>query len=109
MGIVAIYQLPVVFPHLTVSENIALGLETGGLWRRVNWRRRHEHAAALLGRIGARIEPERLVSTLSMPEQQLIEIAKAIGAQAKILIMDEPTASLAEREVENLFEVIKVL
>ena len=109
LGIVAIYQQPVVFPHLTVSENIALGLETGGLWRRVNWRRRHEHAAALLGRIGARIEPERLVSTLSMPEQQLIEIAKAIGAQAKILIMDEPTASLAEREVENLFEVIKVL
>src|SRR6266699_3277736 len=109
LGIVAIYQQPVVFPHFTVSENIALGLEMGGLWRRVNWRRRHEHAAALLGRIGARIEPERLVSTLSMPEQQLIEIAKAIGAQAKILIMDEPTASLAEREVENLFEVIKVL
>jgi rhamnose transport system ATP-binding protein len=109
LGIAAIYQQPVVFPHLTVSENIALGLETGGLWRSVNWRKRREQAEALLGRIGARIDPARLVSTLSMPEQQLMEIAKAIGAQARIVIMDEPTASLAEREVENLFRVIKVL
>jgi rhamnose transport system ATP-binding protein len=60
----------------------------------------------LLGRTGAAIDPERLVGTLSMPEQQLVEIAKAIGASARIVIMDEPTASLTDREVESLFQVI---
>ena len=58
---------------------------------------------------GARLEPGRPVSELSMPEQQLVEIAKAIGAEAKILIMDEPTASLSEREVTHLLEVIRNL
>lgn len=109
LGIAAIYQQPALFPHLTVSENIALHLESGGLWRRVNWRKRHELAAHLLGRLGASIDPDRLVSTLSMPEQQIVEIAKAIGANAKILIMDEPTASLAEPEVERLFATVGLL
>ena len=109
LGIAAIYQQPALFPHLTVSENIALALETGGSWRKVNWKRRCERAAELLARIGASIEPDRVVSTLSMPEQQLVEIGKAIGAEAKILIMDEPTSSLTDREVENLFSVIGLL
>src|SRR5262249_4843985 len=109
LGIAAIYQQPALFRHLTVSENIALALETDSLWRTVNWKRRREEAAELMSRIGASIDPERLVSTLSMPEQQLVEIAKAIGAEAKVLIMDEPTASLTDREVENLFAVIGVL
>src|SRR2546427_2019046 len=109
LGIAAIYQQPALFPHLTVSENIALALEAGSWWRRVNWTRRYQRAAELLNRIGASIDPDRLVSTLSMPEQQLVEIAKAIGSEAKILIMDEPTASLTDREVENLFSVIGLL
>jgi rhamnose transport system ATP-binding protein len=109
LGIAAIYQQPALFSHLTVSENIALNVERGGLWRKVNWGKRRGHAADLLSRIGACIDPDRLVSTLSMPEQQIVEIAKAIGANAKILIMDEPTASLAEREVEGLFDVIRLL
>src|SRR5262245_29949228 len=86
LGIAAIYQQPALFPHLTVSENIALALETGGLWRKVNWRERYERAKQLLNRIGASIDPNRFVSSLSMPEQQLVEIAKALGAEAKILI-----------------------
>lgn len=109
LGIAAIYQQPALFPHLTVSENIALALETGSSWRKVNWKERRQRAGELLGRIGASIDPDTVVSTLSMPEQQLVEIAKAIGAEAKILIMDEPTASLTEREVENLFSVIGLL
>src|SRR5438552_2358391 len=109
LGIAAIYQQPTLFPHLTVSENIALYVERGGLWRKVNWSQRRKHAADLLSRLGASIDPDRLVSTLSMPEQQIVEIAKAIGVNAKILIMDEPTASLAEREVERLFAVIGLL
>ncbi len=109
LGIAAIYQQPSLFPDLTVAENIAMALEAGGPWRRLDWSRRASHAAELLQRIGASIDPARLVETLSMPEQQIVEIAKAIGADAKIVIMDEPTASLTEREVESLFRVIALL
>jgi rhamnose transport system ATP-binding protein len=109
LGVAAIYQQPSLFPHLTVAENIALALEEGSLWRRIDWQSRRERARILIRRAGASIDPERLVSTLSMPEQQIVEIAKAIGADAKILIMDEPTASLTDREVESLFGVIAEL
>ena len=109
LGVAAIYQQPSLFPHLTVSENIALALEQAGGWRRVDWNARREHARALIARAGAAIDPEWLVSTLSMPEQQIVEIAKAIGANARILIMDEPTASLTDREVDRLFAVIAEL
>jgi rhamnose transport system ATP-binding protein len=108
LGIAAIYQQPSLFPHLSVAENIALALEGGKVWRKVNWKARNRRATELMERAGASIEPERLVSTLSMPEQQLVEIAKAIGADAKILIMDEPTASLTDREVDSLFKTIGV-
>ena len=106
LGIAVIYQQPALFPDLTVSENIALSLEPRGLWRRVDWRERDRRARDLLAGIGAAIDPRRLVATLTMPEQQLVEIAKAIGADARILFMDEPSASLTEREVERLFGVI---
>src|SRR5215831_12339344 len=62
LGIAAIYQQPSLFPHLTVSENIALALETGSSWRRVNWKERYRRAKELLGRIGASIDPARVVS-----------------------------------------------
>jgi ABC-type sugar transport system ATPase subunit len=109
LGVAAIYQQPSLFPHLTVTENIALALEQGDGRRRVDWKARGESARELLARAGALIDPGRLASTLSMPEQQIVEIAKAIGANAKILIMDEPTASLTDREVESLFKVIAEL
>src|ERR1019366_4568120 len=106
LGIAAVYQQPALFPELTVEENIALALESASLWRRIDWRARRRQARELLERAGADIEPQRTVGTLSMPEQQLVEIAKAIGARARILILDEPTASLTDREVERLFRVI---
>jgi rhamnose transport system ATP-binding protein len=106
LGIAAVYQQPALFPDLTVAENIALGLESGGLWRRIDWKARGRAARETLTRAGADIDPDARVSTLSMPEQQIVEIAKAIGAHAKILILDEPTASLTDREVERLFQVI---
>jgi len=109
LGIAAIYQQPSLFPHLSVAENIALALEEAHPWRRVDWKARRERARRLLALAGASINPERLVSSLSMPEQQIVEIAKAIGANARILIMDEPTASLTDREVESLFRVIAEL
>jgi rhamnose transport system ATP-binding protein len=109
LGIAAIYQQPALFPHLTVAENIALTLESGHAWRRVDWAARRRNARDLLGRVGASLDPDRLVETLSMPEQQVVEIAKALGADAKILIMDEPTASLSDREVQRVFDVIAIL
>ena len=93
LGIAAIYQQPSLFPHLTVTENLALTLEAGGVWRRLNWRERTRRARALLDEAGAAIDPERLAGSLSMPEQQMVEIARAVGAEAKIVVMDEPTAS----------------
>jgi rhamnose transport system ATP-binding protein len=109
LGIAAIYQQPALFPDLTVAENIALGLEPGGTWRRVRWGERRSRARRLLERIGAAIDPDRDVRQLTMPEQQLVEIARALGADARILIMDEPTASLSDKEVDSLFKVIRDL
>jgi rhamnose transport system ATP-binding protein len=106
LGIAVVYQQPALFPDLTVAENIALSLESGGLWRRIDWKARACAAREALARAGADIDPDARVSTLSMPEQQIVEIAKAIGAHSKILILDEPTASLTDREVERLFQVI---
>ena len=109
LGIAAIYQQPALFPDLTVAENIAVTLESGHAWRRVDWPARRRKAAELIARVGAAIDPDRRAETLTMPEQQVVEIAKALGADARILIMDEPTASLSEREVQGLFDVIALL
>jgi rhamnose transport system ATP-binding protein len=109
MGIAAIYQQPALFPDLTVAENIALASERASSWRRIDWTKRRRTAAALLDRVGASMHPDRIVGSLSMPEQQMVEIAGALGSNARILIMDEPTASLTEREVDQLFAVIRVL
>lgn len=109
LGIACIYQQPALFPDLTVEENIGLRLEPGGLWRRIDWRSRRTRATELLRRVGASIAPEAEVLTLSMPEQQLVEIACAVGAGARIVVMDEPTASLTHREQQQLFAVVREL
>src|SRR5437763_1184767 len=96
LGIAAIYQQPALFPELTVAENIALGLEQAGMLGRVDWRERRRRAAELLAQVGAKIDVERAAGELTMPQQQLVEIARSLGAEAKVLIMDEPTASLSE-------------
>ncbi len=109
LGIACIYQQPALFPDLTVAENIALRLEKGGSFRRVNWPANKANAAELLERVGAAIEPEAEVRTLSMPEQQLVEIACTLGAGARIVIMDEPTASLTQKEQQLLYGVVRRL
>lgn len=109
LGIVAVYQQPALFPELTVAENIALGSEDFSWGRRVDWKARRFRAESLLSRVGARIHPDRVASSLSMPEQQLVEIAKAIEHNPSVLILDEPTASLGEADSENLFRIISEL
>jgi rhamnose transport system ATP-binding protein len=108
-GIAAIYQQPALFPDLSVAENIALRNERGRPWRLVDRTARRRRAASLLERLGSRIDPDRLVETLSMPEQQIVEIARALGADARIAILDEPTASLGEAEVASLFRAVALL
>jgi rhamnose transport system ATP-binding protein len=109
LGIACIYQQPALFPDLSVEENIGLRLERGGAAHRINWPQRRARARELLARIGAEILPETEVNQLSMPEQQLVEIACAVGSGARIVIMDEPTASLTRREQELLFAVVREL
>ncbi len=109
LGVACIYQQPALCPDLSVAENLALRLEPPRGLRRVHWRARAGRAAGLLQRLGATIPPDAPISTLSMPEQQLVEIACALGAGARIVIMDEPTASLSPREVQRLFEAIAEL
>ncbi len=109
LGIACIYQQPALFPDLTVAENIGLRLEPAGAWRRIDWRARSRRAAELLSRVGAVISPAAEVRLLSMPEQQLVEIACAVGAGARIVVMDEPTASLTSREQDRLFTVVREL
>src|SRR5574339_311725 len=109
LGIACIYQQPALFPDLTVAENIGLRLEPATALRKVNWAERLSRAEQLLHRIGADISPNAEVRSLSMPEQQLVEITCALGAGARIVIMDEPTASLTQKEQHLLFAIVRDL
>jgi rhamnose transport system ATP-binding protein len=109
LGVAAIYQQPALFPELSVAENIAIGLEQAKAGRRIDWRERRRRALDLLAEVGAKIDPDAEAGELTMPEQQLVEIARALGADAGVLILDEPTASLSEEDTQNLFRVIREL
>lgn len=109
LGVAVIYQQPSIFPHLTVAENICMPLEREKSGLTVDWRNRKQRAKDLMQSIGATIDPGRLAGTLSMAEQQVVEIAKAVGSKARVILMDEPTALLSERETEKLFALVKRL
>jgi rhamnose transport system ATP-binding protein len=109
LGITCIYQQPALFPDLSVAENIGLRLEKAPALRRVPWAQQRLRATELLRRIGADISPDAEVRELSMPEQQLVEIACALGTGARVVIMDEPTASLTHKEQHLLFAVVRSL
>ncbi len=109
LGIACIYQQPALFPDLSVMENIGLRLSQAKAFSRVKWNARRQQAQQLLKHIGAQISPDAEIRSLSMPEQQLVEIACALGAGARIVIMDEPTASLTQKETHLLFAVVREL
>lgn len=108
LGIAMVYQEFALAPHLTVAQNLFLGREPGklGLIHRGS---EIQQARDLLQRVGLTVDPQRLVSTLSVAEQQLVEIAKALAIDARLVIMDEPTAVLTGEEIEDLFAVIAQL
>jgi rhamnose transport system ATP-binding protein len=109
LGIACIYQQPALFPDLTVAENIGLRLKKPAPFSIVKCAEQRAKAIELLKRVGADISPDAEVHELSMPEQQLVEIACALGSGAKVVIMDEPTASLTQKEQHLLFGVVKDL
>jgi rhamnose transport system ATP-binding protein len=83
LGIAVIYQQPALFPDLTVGRTSRLRSRRGSPWRRVDWKARDRRCAELLERAGVALDPARLVGTLSMPEQQVVEIAKALGGRCQ--------------------------
>ena len=108
-GIAVIYQEPTLFPDLTVAENIFIGRQPLGRGRAIDVGAMEAEAAALFERLGAPMDPSRPARGLSIADQQLVEIAKAISLHARVVVMDEPTAALSSNEVERLFTVARGL
>lgn len=112
-GIATIYQELSLFPELTVAENIFLGHTPSrrvGLLRRIDWQAMRSEAARLLASLNIHdLDVNRNVGSLSVGNRQRVEIAKALSFNARILIMDEPTAALTETDVEQLFDIVRLL
>lgn len=108
-GIAVIYQEPTLFPDLSVTENVFMGRQPTNRFGRIQKQAMRDEVVSLLERLGVRIDPDRPAEGLSIADQQIIEIAKAISLDAKALIMDEPTAALSGVEVERLFAVARSL
>ncbi len=105
-GIRVIYQELSLVPHLSVAENIFLGAAPTTWGVLIDWRQLHDRAARLLSDLGMDIAPGTPLHRLSLAERQMVEIAKALGTQASVLVMDEPTSALTSREVDQLFALI---
>ncbi|WP_337870992.1 sugar ABC transporter ATP-binding protein [Hominilimicola sp.] len=105
----AIYQHGTAYQHLSVTENIFIGHEKMTKFHTIDWKQMHKDAKALLERLGSDIDPHSSMGNLTVAEQQIVEIAKAISTNAKIIIMDEPTAALSKRECEELYRITEQL
>ncbi len=108
-GVAVIYQEPTLFPDLSIAENVLIGRQPRRSWGRIDHRRSTAMVAALFAGLGVALDPARLVRGLSIAGQQLVEIAKALSYEARVLIMDEPTAALTGEETARLFAVVRRL
>jgi rhamnose transport system ATP-binding protein len=114
-GIAVIYQEPTMFPDLTVAENMFIGRQPLHSARRIigargiDRRAMQDEAAAIFKRLGVPLDPARIARGLSIADQQVVEIGKALSLDARVIVMDEPTAALSAAEVDRLFEVIRTL
>jgi rhamnose transport system ATP-binding protein len=108
-GIAVIYQEPIMFPDLAVAENIFIGRQPLHAGRLIDARAMRAEAAAIFERLDVRLDPARIARGLSIAEQQIVEIAKALSLEAKVIVMDEPTAALSAVEVSQLFRVVESL
>jgi rhamnose transport system ATP-binding protein len=108
-GVAVIYQEPTLFPDLSVAENIFMGRQPRAGLGRIDRRTVHAETAKLFERLGVALDPQQPARGLSIADQQVVEIAKAISRDARVLIMDEPTAALTGQEVARLFNVTRTL
>src|SRR5712692_2706014 len=108
-GVAIIYQEPIMFPDLTVAENIFIGRQPLRAARRIDVDAMHSQAAEIFERLGVPLDPGRIARGLSIAEQQIVEIGKALSLDAKVIVMDEPTAALSAVEVARLFRVVESL
>ncbi len=107
LGIAAIYQEPMVFPDLDVAENIFISNRAQGAF--MNWKQMYAAATKLIEQLGVTVDVHRAASGLTLAEQQTVEIARALSLDVKVLIMDEPTASLSAHEVARLLGIVRTL
>lgn len=107
-GIAAIYQEPSLFPDLDIAENIFVGRQPTRAGR-VDWQQMYAAARALLQQLGLSLDPRTKARELSVAQQQMVEIARSLSLNARVLIMDEPTSSLTQREVDEMFTIIRQL
>ncbi|WP_030478604.1 sugar ABC transporter ATP-binding protein [Lentzea albidocapillata] len=108
-GIAIIYQEPTLFGDLSVAENVFMGRQPLGFGRRIDVAEMHARTSELFSRLGVKLDPARPARGLSIADQQLVEIAKALSFDARVIVMDEPTAALSAHEVQRLFGVVQAL
>jgi inositol transport system ATP-binding protein len=108
LGIVTIYQEFTLIPDLTIAENVFIGREPGA-GPFVNWRRMAADTRAITRQLGLDLKPMSVVRDLSVAEQQMVEIARALSMESRLIVMDEPTSALSASEVEKLFRIVRDL
>ena len=109
LGVSVIYQEFNLNPFFNIAENIFLGREIINKSGTINWKKTHEKAKKIINKVGLNVPTSRKVRSLSVAEKQLLEIAKALAFEAKIIVFDEPTATLAQADVKRLFQLINNL
>ena len=108
-GVAVIYQEMMLLPHFTVAENIFHGRMPVNKFGKIDYRKMHQDAQALLDRLDLPLKSTEVIANLSVAKRQMVEIAKALSKNAKIVVLDEPTAVLAESELEGLFRLVRQL
>nr|WP_281378631.1 sugar ABC transporter ATP-binding protein [Kaistia hirudinis] len=109
LGITLIHQEPLSFPDLSVAENLVIGQAGGSPLKRVRWSELAENGKRLMSLLGVAIDVRQPMRGLSIADQQMVEIARALASDSRLIIMDEPTAALTPKEVETLFVIARRL
>jgi rhamnose transport system ATP-binding protein len=109
LGIAVVHQEPMLFPDLDVAENVFMGRHPRDRFGRVDWKRMYREVDQLLVSLDVPLSSHTPVQGLSVAEQQLVEIAKALSLDARVLVLDEPTAALSAHEVDELFAIVRQL
>ena len=109
VGIAIIHQELNLINELSIAENIFIGREFKNKFGKINWKKTYIEAEKLLNEVGLNENPKEIVGALSIGKQQLVEIAKALSLNAKLIVLDEPTDALTDKETESLFKVMRKL